>query len=111
MVVPSLPIEMLVILNFPVPVGFVISTAFVAADVSSKTDTNIVCKKLLITLPFLVVVNGKPRRQVGKQLSWTQPCFDAHIYEACGSGFSIQRYYEALHKIRFTDIGLGKDGK
>jgi hypothetical protein len=59
MVVPSLPIEMLVILNSPVPVGFVISTAFVAADVSSKTDTSIVCKKLLITLPFLIVVSGK----------------------------------------------------
>ena len=59
MVVPSLPIEMLVILNSPVPVGFVVSTAFVAADVSSKTDTSIVYKKLLITVPFFVVVNGK----------------------------------------------------
>jgi hypothetical protein len=59
MVVPSLPIEMLVILNSPVPVGVVISTAFVAADVNSKTDTSIVCKKLLITLPFLIVVSGE----------------------------------------------------
>ena len=31
--------------------------------------------------------------------------------EAYGSGFSIERYNEALHKIRFTDIGLGNDGK
>ena len=53
---------MLVIVNSPVPVGFVISTAFVAADVSIKTDTSIVCKKLLITPPFLVVVNGENHR-------------------------------------------------
>jgi hypothetical protein len=59
MEVPSLPIEMLVILNSPVPVGVVISTAFVAADVSSKTDASTVCKKLLITLPFLIVVSGE----------------------------------------------------
>jgi hypothetical protein len=40
-------------------VGLAISTALVAADVSSKTDASIVCKKLLITLPFLIVVSGE----------------------------------------------------
>jgi len=53
----------------------------------------------------------KPQSQVGKQLSWAQLCSNAHIDEAYGSGFSVQRYYEALHKIRFTDIGLGNDEK
>ena len=31
--------------------------------------------------------------------------------EAYGSGFSVKRYSEALHKIRFTDIGVRRDGK
>jgi integrase len=31
--------------------------------------------------------------------------------EAYGSGFSVKRYSEALHKIRFTEIGVGSDGK
>ena len=31
--------------------------------------------------------------------------------EAYGRGFSVKRYSDALHKIRFTDIGLIGDGK
>ena len=47
----------------------------------------------------------EPQTQVGSQLSWAQLGSNAHIDEAYGRGFSIQRYYEALYKIRFTDMG------